>query len=473
MALESVPRLQLIDLQTHEATPLLDAPSGFLAWNGEELHTWWSVERHSVLVTNTFLPLPGTTGAERTRRSSTPAIAEIDLTNRSVRRVAWLRSSHREDGAPTVRKRTLAWDEARQVVTIQDEGIRISIAARGGQWKPTRTPSARVADGFEVHIRSGIDVSPRVSVSGGACGCERALFDPTPNLARQFTLAKAESLTWKDANGIEWRGALLMPPNPVPGRECPLVVQTHGFDPEEFLVDGPFGITTAMAAQPLANAGMAVLQIDESAAATTSDGREAKLFVEGMRAGIRALLARGTIDEQRIGLVAFSRTGLHAVQLIADEPDLFAAVVTADAAWFGYVQDQLFMSAPGPVSTEYHGLTAGKPGTRSIAEAAALDPLYRVARSHAAWRIEANHPASLIAYWELYTSLQRAGRAVEVAFYPQATHVLLMPDERLASQQGTVDWFRRWLQKKSDATGLPASRRSVSAPEASPTAEYP
>ena len=450
MTLESTPRLQLIDLRTNGAMPLLDAPSGFLAWNRDDLRTWWAPERNSVIVTNTYLPLTGTTGEERARRAETPAIAEIDLADRSVHRVAWLRPSHRADGAPATSARLMEWDEKRQVVTIRggdaNRAADASYGARGSRWQQVSTP-ARSRDAFEIRLRSGLNEPPRLVRQDRSCRCERTLFDPAPELTRHFSFGRAEAITWTDANHIEWHAALIMPPNAQPGAKYPLIVQTHGFDPQEFLVDGPYGITTAMAAQPLANAGFAVLQIDESSAATTSDQREAGLFVEGMRAGIRTVLARGAIDEHRIGVVAFSRTGLHAVQLVAEEPNLFAAVVTADAPWFGYVQDQLFMSGSGPATREYHALTAGKQGTRSIAEAAALDPLYRVAASRAAWRIEANHPASLIAYWELYTALQRAGRPVEVAYYPEATHVLLMPDERLASQQGTVDWFRRWLQR--------------------------
>ena len=51
----------------------------------------------------------------------------------------------------------------------------------------------------------------------------------------------------------EVRAGLYFPVGYVPGKKYPLVVQTHGFDPKSFWIEGSF--TTAFAAQALAVIG--------------------------------------------------------------------------------------------------------------------------------------------------------------------------------------------------------------------------
>jgi hypothetical protein len=55
-----------------------------------------------------------------------------------------------------------------------------------------------------------------------------------------------------------------------------------------------------------------------------------------------------------------------------------------------------------------------------------------------------------LGFWETYTILRRAGRPVDFVVYPGGSHVLQKPAERMASQGGTVDWFRFWLQNYED-----------------------
>jgi len=54
---------------------------------------------------------------------------------------------------------------------------------------------------------------------------------------------------------------LYFPAGYVSGRKYLLVVQTHGFDPKSFWIDGSF--TTAFAAQALASRGFLVLQVPD------------------------------------------------------------------------------------------------------------------------------------------------------------------------------------------------------------------
>src|SRR5678815_3113469 len=103
--------------------------------------------------------------------------------------------------------------------------------------------------------------------------CIRDSFDPNPQAAT-FAFGRAEVIEWTDANGHAWRGQLILPPGYKAGTRYPLVVQTHGFRAHEFLIDGPYGLTTAMAARPLSAAGIVVLQVEDNVQAMTLDERE-------------------------------------------------------------------------------------------------------------------------------------------------------------------------------------------------------
>ena len=71
--------------------------------------------------------------------------------------------------------------------------------------------------------------------------------------------AEPELVAWCDQADREWQGTLLPPAGRETGRPYPLIVQTRGQSPNEFVVDGPLG-GAAFAALAFANAGFGVLQ---------------------------------------------------------------------------------------------------------------------------------------------------------------------------------------------------------------------
>ncbi|MBI2969164.1 MAG: hypothetical protein HYY36_00280 [Gammaproteobacteria bacterium] len=51
----------------------------------------------------------------------------------------------------------------------------------------------------------------------------------------------------------------------------------------------------------------------------------------------------------------------------------------------------------------------------------------------------------MLGLWETYAILRNANRAVDFLYFPEGSHGLIKPLERLGSQGGNVDWFRFWL----------------------------
>jgi hypothetical protein len=59
-------------------------------------------------------------------------------------------------------------------------------------------------------------------------------------------------------------------------------------------------------------------------------------------------------------------------------------------------------------------------------------------------------PESLLSMWQPYAILHLLGKPVELVMLNTTEHDLSNPAVRLASQGGSVDWFRFWLKGEED-----------------------
>ena len=74
-------------------------------------------------------------------------------------------------------------------------------------------------------------------------------------------------------------------------------------------------------------------------------------------------------------------------------------------------------------------------------------PGFNLDRVHTPVQLTAlSDPVSLLAEWEPYAGLLLQGKPSELKFIPDAVHTIERPWELFTSQQGSVDWFRFWLQ---------------------------
>lgn len=446
-------RYLLVDLRRQLVRPLLDGPSGAITFNLTPPAAFWSEDGHSVIVSNTYLPLEGVGGAERERRASQPAIAEVNIGSGAINLVAWEavpRDVHERAEFTIV---DFDWHARRKMLSVtkrrsaDGKVLQYDYSRGPGGWalagsRPVANSKERVA----IELHESLNERPRIrAVSGGR---HRVLFDPNPQ-AEQLALATAQVITWKDGNGLEWTGGLLLPRDYVAGKRYPLIVQTHGFNPSKFLLDGPTDGAggTAYAAQVFAGAGFVVLQIEDERQAVTVDAREGELFAEGFHSGIQLLIARGLIDPDKVGLIAFSRTGLHTLYLLARYPKLLAAASMSDSLQIGYIS-YLYGTGLTLAEVEYSKLMGGTLEVAEIGDWFKRSPLYTAVQSRAAIRLE--EMGSGLGSWETYALLRRSGRPVEFVVYPEGSHVLQKPSERLISQGDNVDWFRFWLQSYED-----------------------
>jgi hypothetical protein len=463
----------LVDVKQNRVTALLDAPSGWLAQNGTPIGVFWPQRgEHTVLITDTFLPLLNVSDATREPRTRHPAIAEVNLESGAVNVVLWEPS---RVSAPSPAKdregpwiiESIAWDERVQALRVVQRisnhdgrapGYQTSVLQKkGSAWRRTVVPrsDAERAHPLAIHLNQNLNSPPRIIAT--TRGDARELYDPNPQAAH-LAFGQTEIVTWKDSrHDVTWKGGLLRPPDAAPGRRYPLIVQTHGFDEHQFLLDGPgAGGSTAMAAQAFANAGFFVLQIEDKPFSV--DEAEGVLFADGFEAGIQSLIERGEIDSSRVGLIAFSRSGFHAIHLLARYPHLLKAINISDAVQIGYLSHVLLTNSPRSTQRQLESMSGGPPTLANAGEWFARNPTYALAQTSAAVRLEANSIGAVLGMWEAYSMLRNAGRAVDLVYFPEGSHVQTRPAERLGSQGGNLDWFRFWLTDEVDPAAEKAAQ---------------
>jgi dipeptidyl aminopeptidase/acylaminoacyl peptidase len=318
-----------------------------------------------------------------------------------------------------------------------------------GAWKLLRvipSTSLHPEGQLSVEVREDMNTPPALWVTDRVTKAGKKLWDPNVRLVG-MNLGKVSLLRWKDASGYTWSGGLLLPPNYVLGKRYPLVVQTHGFEPQVFLSDGPF--PTAFAARPLANAGIIVLQMNQEDDHQRTT-QELPDNIRGFESAIALLDAKGLIDPKRVGAIGFSRTGYYVEGAMIADPQLFAAASITDSTDGSYVQE-LLRGKEAPEGTYLNGAPPFGNGLEAWMKNAPGFHLDRVETPLLVGALGGDDGVlDIMLEWELYASLRMQNKPVDLMYIPDGHHVLQKPLERLASQQTNVDWFRFWLQGYED-----------------------
>ena len=110
----------------------------------------------------------------------------------------------------------------------------------------------------DIVLEENMNQPPRIFAIAPGTGQKSLLMDLNPQF-QGLALARVEEVAWKTSRHNEVKGGLYWPLDYVAGKKYPLVIQTHGWSPDRFCIDGP--LTTAFAAQALAGKGFFVLQV--------------------------------------------------------------------------------------------------------------------------------------------------------------------------------------------------------------------
>lgn len=463
----------LIDTTSGEVRPIVDAPLGVaVATHSPEMALWLSDGR-SVILTNTLLPLDVEDAAELARRRADPFVAELDLESRTLTPITALPpSQYVASGSKAVSFSSYRWNAREQVLSVQRRRSGtgeplpdLRFVKRAGRWiQAGQVPSpARGSEAggqrLVLSVAEDLNTPPHVVAADGVTGHKAELLELNPQL-HTVKLARSRMLQWQDRRGVHWRAGLMLPVSFDPARRYPLVIQTHGFPADRFLIDGRYA--TVSAAQGLANRGIVVLQLEDHADVVLTP-EEGPAMMAGYESAIDTLDERRLIDPQRVGLVGFSRTSYHVKYALTHSDRRFAAAVVADGFDAGYLQYLTSLNLlPGVLSgNEQEALNGGMPYGADMKGWLERAPGFNLPAVHTPLRIEAIGHWSVLDEWEWYVGLKRLRKPVEMHVIAQGTHVLVKPQERYVSQQGVVDWFDFWLNGRERTEVVPDAPETV------------
>ena len=436
-------RYVLIDMASRKTEALLDAPAG---GGGPCTRTSviWAPDSNSVVVSATYLSLNLKDPAERKLRQSKKMTAEIKVPSLEVSRITSREVCALEWDSRSGKLLTGLPHPASPSTVSYGELLAFQKGAAG--WSEVEFPRSGLEHNNRIAITLEEDMNSRPKLFVEDLHTKRTslLLDFNPEF-ENLHFGHVQDVSFQASDGHKVRAGLYLPPTYTEGTRYPLVIQTHGWDPQRFWIDGPF--TTAFAAQPLAGRGFVVLQLDEDLS-RLSTSQEASYETAAYEGGIDYLDHLGMIDRDRVGIVAFSRTGLGVTFALTHSKYHFAAANIAgsgDDGYFSYLST--LTSFPG-VTDDFESINGGSPFGAGLASWL-KNSSFNLTRVTTPIREEA-HGASILLEWEWFAGLSRLGKPVELIEIPYGEHVLVKPWERIVSQQGTVDWFSFWLQGYED-----------------------
>jgi dipeptidyl aminopeptidase/acylaminoacyl peptidase len=326
-----------------------------------------------------------------------------------------------------------------------------------GEWPKTTSATPPI----EVTLEESLTVPGKIYVREMKTGQRSQLLDLNPQF-RELDLGEVRTIEWNVA-GIPVIGGLFLPKGYRPGSRYPLVIQTHGFHPERFAMDGMEDWHSAFAARAMAAKGIMVLQAfqlkdrDESYPKVREDKtfgetpmeRFMKFAALAYDEAVAYLDREGEIDRTRVGIVGFSRTVCFVGHALTHTKYQFAAASLVDGIDCGYFQYLIYPHAAVELSELNGGQKPFGPGLQLWLKES---PSFTLDRLTAPVKLLALTRKGILEQWEWYAALRGQGKPVDYTFLPEEddNHLLTKPWECQLAQQGLIDWFVFWLKDEED-----------------------
>jgi len=431
---------ELLDTQMDKSEVLLNVPS-----TSSSSDVLWSPDSKSFLLCPTYLPLNVEDPIEFQLRRSSKFVVEIELPNRTVVKIT------NQDLTP------VRWDLQTNVVEFhlrqkwdETQSVPESIHYRktGKTWQRLAAAPKEVTD-LPANILADQDLNmpPRIVVMDRETKQKTTLLDLNPQFA-ELAFGKVEEINWKDGTGNTVSGGLYFPPQYIPGKRYPLVIQTHGFEPGTFVIDGSH--MTASAAQPLAGREIMVLQVKDIFYDSLDTPREAERVMSAYENAVEYLDQKGIVDRSHVGLAGFSRTCLYVKYTLTHSNQHFAAAIVADGVDAGYFRYLMYYNADPSEAAEYDSVIGAPPFGHGLSLWLKNSPGFLLDKVQTPLQIQAFSANSILGEWQWFEGLKRLGKPVDMLYLPAAAHILVKPWDRIASQGGTLDWFCFWLKGEED-----------------------
>ena len=449
--------IALCDTTTGRMRPAFNFPGDFV------LQTEWAMDSHSYAVVS-----PSAFGSAEGDDEESAAVASgnvishlyrlahvftVDVTTGQVTNVV-----RRDSGKPNDPEfrfdGPLGWTGSRKemiVRTADHEFARMDFEC--GKWKEnqrfnfdageTQEPSF-ASDGRTLVWISQSTAVPADLVSLNIQSMKTIMLTDLNPEYRHISLGTIEHIQWVNRFGSRSEGDLIKPAGYEEGKRYPFVLMATSSG-GEFISDAPY--TTAFAPQSLANAGFVVLlakyPIDNKIPKGEYPGGmdEAYNWMATVESAIDSLAERGLIDRDRVGIVGFSRTSWLEDFMLTHSTYRFRAASSADGQDYTFTGYARFLVMGALLA--YDAQLGGPPYGASLRNWLDYSVSFTSDRLTAPLLMETTELDSDL---ELFTLLNRQGKAVELYNYPKGSHPLDTPWERVSSLQRNVDWFRFWMQ---------------------------
>jgi dipeptidyl aminopeptidase/acylaminoacyl peptidase len=444
-----------IKLQTGSVEVLTDAPTSYAAGWFAYGRPSWSSDGKAVLLSGTFLK-------SKDNAPSRPCVAVVDLssnTSTCVERLKGHTETGMEEGYQTIQgARFVGGDKRRVQVTFanpSDAKLETAEFLQGadGTWRVVNRVKERGGDGingFEVALTQGLNEPPLLIAKDK--NVSRVIWDPNPQL-KNIELGEASIYKWKDKEGKIWRGGLYKPVNYKAGERYPLVIQTHGFAESEFRPSGV--MSTAFAARALAAAGIAVLQVGSVGECGVLTPDEGPCNAAGYETAANQLISEGLVDPDAIGIIGFSRTCFYVMETLTSGSLRLKAASVTDGIMADTLQYMLFATG-----NEFDSLIGAAPFGEGLQQWLKRSPGFNLDKVNAPLLVVGEGPLSLLFMWQPYAGLRDLHKPVDILMLNSDQHILINPAVRMASQGGSVDWFRFWLKGEEDPDPAKAEQYS-------------
>lgn len=366
--------------------------------------------------------------------------------------------------------------DGRTIYFVANTGVRtqlFAVPAGGGTPRPLTSGDHTVLgwrhfEGPDAHV-FGLDEPSNAGDLRvlGVAGPPKRVTHVFDDLAQTFRLPQVEAMTWAGADGATIEGLLYYPLDYVAGTRVPLVVQTHGgpASSDRFGFGGWTSYTAVLAAH-----GYAVLKPNYRGSTGYGDpflrdmiGHYFKNAHLDVLAGVDALIARGIADPERLIKMGWSAGGHMTNKLITFTDRFKAASSGAGAAnwvsmyaqsdvrsyrtpWFGGTPWQA--GAPLDVYWEHSPIReVAKVKTPTIFIVGEKDPRVPLAQSI-----------------EMHRALKSLGVPTTLYVAPREPHGFLELRHQLTKINVELEWFERWVGKRTYTWETAPDRDPDSAP---------
>lgn len=437
---------RLVDLDRGTVKSLTNAPVVDFRWNktGRYMAEWMH-DGKTVVLSETTLPDDSDANVQDSFRTCTLAIVSLKDGN--------LHCVEKPDDQTEDRLYEIeAAGEKELVLRFKEPGLGVfadhQLEYDGSNWRYSSGVPPGNLKRLWLTVNEGLNQPPVLVATDSAGGNSREIFDPNPQLA-SIDLPPVRIHEWEDKHGRSNSGLLIEPPDFVPGRRYPLVVQTHGYDDSRFYTVGPSA--TSNAGRALASRGIVVLQAAEGHSVSDEAW---KLGAEGgldvYLAAVDDLVKAGMVDSEKVGISGYSFTGWTVATSITRAPERFAAAMLANTdpitftGYYSYVDSPLH----GVIEEHYVGAPPVGEGLQTWLERV---PSLSSDKIRAPILFMASDPWHLLGFWDLYAALRYQSKPVELQYIRTGEHNIAKPLHKLAHQEMLVDWFDFWLNGHEDS----------------------